>query len=80
MSSMKRELEKNIQVTEMPMDISYDGGKAERVTFGIVLNETMLDSAELYANDDNIFFYLTLKEYYKLCSGVRLSQEWELAK
>jgi hypothetical protein len=66
------------KVIEMPMDISYEGGEAERMIFGIVLNESMLDNTDQYHNDDNIFYYLTMRDYYKVCSGIQIEQEWKV--
>lgn len=69
---------KQIQVVEIPLDISYSGGAEERVTVGVVLDEADLILTEEYSNDDNIFYYLTIQEYFELCAGKKVSDEWEI--
>lgn len=67
-----------LNVVEIELDISFNGGTDETVLFGVVADETYLTDTDNYENDDNIFYYLTLNEYYRVCSGEQITNEWKV--
>lgn len=70
-------------VIAMPMPVKFKlDNSTENMLFGIVPNGYDMDTLHLeYAEDNKIFLYITMSNYYGLLSGrVVLSDEWEVVK
>jgi hypothetical protein len=70
-------------VIAMPMQVKFKSEThTESMLFGIVPNGYDMDSIHLdYADDDKIFFYLTMSDYYGVLAGrIVLADEWEVVK